>query len=710
MAQGNKFDWMPLYEEFSNKLLEYRDKDKHPELIKKFQEILDSVPKKTRKRNTAKTTEKMLSYGDIDPFTTFVLFNRTNMGALREEFISRLSGTFNLSKTAPIRSKLDGISTLDVRRQAPVFFHEVGEIDDLWKLYECALRLADSPEPKEERLIREFSECYATVISNGGNLCTPKRITKVLSWARPNYFLCMDNNDTEHLQKLDIPKKIKTLAVKIKEKKAQSAEDYLKVRDACETELKKNNTDIVTFTSEAYFAAKNTESSGEDEDDQSGDNARYWIYAPGERAADWEEFRKAGIMAIGWDDLGNLSDFKTKKEIDSWFKNHAGGRHINNSKALWDFVHTVKPGDVVYAKKGSKQLVGRGIVESDYEFSSERQTNKNIRRVKWTHNGEWDYSLSDEFARKTLTEVTKSSRIIELENIFKPEDSDSYSKEDFLKEVFMEDDAYEKLINILKYKKNVILQGPPGVGKTFAANRLAWSMMEKKDLTRVKNIQFHQSYSYEDFMEGYRPTETGFELRPGVFKEFCDYVIKQKDDRPYFFIIDEINRGNLSKIFGEVFMLIEGDKRGSDNQIQLLYGDGDNSFYIPENLYIIGTMNTADRSLAMLDYALRRRFAFYDMRPAFDSDTFAEYVKSLKNERFSTLIERVKQLNECITKDESLGKGFCIGHSYFCDLKSVSEQDISRIIECEVGPLLEEYWFDESGTAEQQIKMLKKGL
>ena len=213
--------------------------------------------------------------------------------------------------------------------------------------------------------------------------------------------------------------------------------------------------------------------------------------------------------------------------------------------------------------------------------------------------------------------------------------------------------------------------------------------MGEKDTNRVKMVQFHQSYSYEDFIMGFRPTQTGFELKTGAFYDFCRKAAE--DDRPYFFIIDEINRGNLSKIFGELFMLIENDKRGVE--LQLLYSD--EQFSIPSNVYIIGMMNTADRSLAMLDYALRRRFAFFDIVPAFESVGFRAYRKNINNAKFDKLIDVVQQLNETITNDESLGEGFCVGHSYFCTNVTINDEWIKSVVEYELIPLLKEYWFDE---------------
>ena len=173
----------------------------------------------------------------------------------------------------------------------------------------------------------------------------------------------------------------------------------------------------------------------------------------------------------------------------------------------------------------------------------------------------------------------------------------------------MNEQDYKTLVNVLKMKKNIILQGAPGVGKTFTAKRLAYSIIGAKNPDRVQMLQFHQSYSYEDFIEGYRPTENGFTIKKGSFYKFCK-LAEDDDENDYFFIIDEINRGNLSKIFGELFMLIEKDKRGIE--LQLLYSD--ENFSVPANVYIIGMMNTADRSLAMLDYALRRRFSFFTMK------------------------------------------------------------------------------------------------
>ena len=305
-------------------------------------------------------------------------------------------------------------------------------------------------------------------------------------------------------------------------------------------------------------------------------------------------------------------------------------------------------------------------------------------------------------------EIAKNNKIdIPLKDIdvFPPK---KYGKEDFLKEVYINDKEYDKLKNLILDKKNIILQGSAGVGKSYAAKRLAYSIIGEKDNERVKMIQFHQSYSYEDFIIGYRPNENGFELKEGVFYKFCkEAEIDENKENKYFLIIDEINRGNISKIFGELFMLIENDKRGEEYALELVYKD-DEKFFVPENLYIIGLMNTADRSLAMLDYALRRRFIFIDIEPAFNKPQFKNDLenKNIDKDLINKIIEKFIKLNETIKSDKTLGKGYTIGHSYFCNRKNLNKEDYEDIINYEIAPTLREYWFDNEDKAEKEIKEL----
>jgi hypothetical protein len=428
----------------------------------------------------------------------------------------------------------------------------------------------------------------------------------------------------------------------------------------------------------------------------------YWMYTVFDDTS-WMECQQKEIMVLGMDDIGDYSQYDSKEslrqELISTYDNSTSRK--NQALMAWNFANKLAINDVVFAKR-SNTLVGKGIVTGDYIFDDSRQEYKNIRTVKWLQISEWEHPGKS--VAKRLTDITPYTDYIEkLITIFTPDELDDvdtqpevdypeYSPADFLSDVYMSEQDYETLVNVLKMKKNIILQGAPGVGKTFTAKRLAYSIIGAKNPDRVQMIQFHQSYSYEDFIEGYRPTENGFTIKKGSFYKFCK-LAEDDDENDYFFIIDEINRGNLSKIFGELFMLIEKDKRGIE--LQLLYSD--ENFSVPPNVYIIGMMNTADRSLAMLDYALRRRFSFFTMKPGFNTIGFQTYQDSLKSDAFKKFISCIKQLNSKIAADISLGEGFCIGHSYFCGLtaKTATVRTLTSIIEYELIPLLKEYWFDE---------------
>ena len=458
--------------------------------------------------------------------------------------------------------------------------------------------------------------------------------------------------------------------------------------------LAEHNKDVKRETSERYF----------------------WLYALGKNANEWEDFYSQGIIAAEWDALDNLTQYQDKKVLREKIKELYGAERIRNiSTFLWNFHHTINVGDIIFARislgSSMNEIIGRGIVESDYIFIPERDKYKHVRKINWTHKGSWDYpakSVTNDLVNVTVhTEyVQKLEELIvgDADALFADDEVkyDDYRQDDFLGEVFMSAEQYETLTSILYKKRNLILQGAPGVGKTYAAKRLAYSMIGEKDTRRVMVVQFHQSYSYEDFIMGFRPAKDGFELVEGPFYTFCK---KAQDDleRDYFFIIDEINRGNLSKIFGELLMLIESDKRGE--KLRLLYSN--ELFSVPKNVYIIGLMNTADRSLAMMDYALRRRFAFYEMIPAFDSSGFVTTIENSGHDKFAALIERVKELNEAIAKDESLGDGFRIGHSYFCTDDEVTDYWLASVVNFEILPLLNEYWFDEKSKIDSWAKKLR---
>ena len=302
------------------------------------------------------------------------------------------------------------------------------------------------------------------------------------------------------------------------------------------------------------------------------------------------------------------------------------------------------------------------------------------------------------------TKLQESNYKSELSSTYASKNnSGEYTKEHFLNEVFMEEKQYDVIVELLERKKNIILQGAPGVGKTFAAKRLAYSILGFKDESKVEFIQFHQSYAYEDFVLGYKPTDNGFKIETGPFYEFCKKA--EANDGKHFFVIDEINRGNLSRIFGELLVLTEATKR--NESATLLYTK--EAFKVPENVYIIGMMNTADRSLAMIDYALRRRFSFVSMEPAFELDSFKNYLNKANNKKANALVAKIVELNNKIENDPNLGKGFKIGHSYLCS-EDLSDNALKAIVQYEIIPLLEEYWYDEPSEVEKWSQELLSTL
>ena len=721
MTTDSQYSWPRFFMELADKLLAF--KDDRQALIATLQHIYAELGM------DLPTLDSGGIPTDIDPFTVYGLFNRGLTDNKRRAVALGIGGALGVQ--ASLHDDFVGIPTL-VNVNATLYDQvrrDDGDIERLWDLFAAALVHADQPTERTEAV---FRDAYDAVLQQR-HACW--NVTMGLFWVRPYAYVNLSKLDRWFLRLPDrMPPDVNAEVSQLASPPGAFA--YLALRDRVLDAMSSGAYEYKTFPELSACAWRvseqvNRENKQADKDKEEvtqaaalGDDGvqtvRYWLYAPGEGACKWDEFYERGIMGLAWGEVGDLSSYATKQGLKAQMLQTypENGTQKNDIHALWQFANEMKPGDVVFVKKGKAEIVGRGVVTGNYVYDAEGSDYPNIREVRWTHTGQWP--VDERLPMKTLTDVTYKQVFVTLmeSSFFDSEEAAAieeltavfpeYSTENFLKSVYMDRQQYNAIVGLLKTKKNIIMQGAPGVGKTYAAKRLAYSMMGVKDVSRVKLIQFHQSYSYEDFIEGYRPSGAGFELVKGAFYSFCKKAADDDEENAYFFIIDEINRGNLSKIFGELFMLIESDKRG--NELQLLYSR--ELFSVPTNVHIIGMMNTADRSLAMLDYALRRRFAFVELSPAFDSDGFRKYCAGLDNSRFEALVREVESLNRAIVEDESLGEGFCIGHSYFCNMKreTCTDEALASIVEYELIPMLKEYWFDEPGKVREWSDRLRRSL
>ena len=684
---SSDFTWIPFYMEFADKLCFYKNRRS------KLVEIIKDVYKKTGLKFP--TLEKDGNLFDIDPFTVFGLFNKGITDSNRITIAATFKNILEISADLPV--DFNGIPVLN--NMSATFYGFIGDrkendIDNLWDFFTATLTFADE---KTETNQNEFCKLFDIVKSQ---YCVKWNLTMGLYWIRPYKYLSLDSQNRDYLKNSNVFSDNFSNLITKKVKNMPTASDYLSICDLCLNKMQANDCEFNDFPSLSYYvwhyygnknkdirnvnsdSPLNQEQKKTQNDDMTTvSNAKFLKYfsplLQALRTLGGSASKKKACEKVI--EIMNISD----EEISVTYEK--SGESIITNQIAWARNYLVYEGMISNETIGVWSLTELGMkIDMTLELASHIFS-------KW-------YKIKNAKAKGLpipTIDITKYYTFITH--------NPKYTKDNFIKDVFLTEQEYDKLHSLLLRKKNIILQGAPGVGKTYSAKRLAYSIIGEKNDNRICMVQFHQSYSYEDFIFGYRPNEDGgFEPRSGVFYNFCDRC-KENPDEHYFFIIDEINRGNLSKIFGELLMLIETDKRGEGNSINLVYGG--KPFYIPKNLHIIGMMNTADRSLAMIDYALRRRFSFYTMKPAFDNaniNGFSDYVKGIECVLYHTTIDKVKTLNQAIRNDTSLGKGFEIGHSYFIAAKNdiVDDDWVREVVEYEIIPLIEEYWFDDDKTAE----------
>ncbi len=609
---------------------------------KKRLKLISFVNKLATEFNLSYLLNKKLK--DICPFTILGTFNRNIKESTRKKIAKKWATFLDVKESIP--NSFEGIPLLN--NQLSCFFsnseNQQKEINDLWDFYVVALNFSNANESYQEQFKQQFDNVIAQP-------CCSWQLTNGLFWIRPNAYAVLDK-----ISKIYLSDDLGFIKNKNLSKSYFKGEDYLNLLNDLSVRFKEDYFPAHSFP-ELYLTALRKYESYVTNDEELLSNNQWKVVV---LQFIKELCQKNGTNTFTRQDLLNnyIEQFEEK-----FPNNKSIGESLSNT-----LQRLREKNNLSFLEKGKYQLLNNDF-EEDEDIDNENIIEQSI--VKET-----------------------------------------YNLEDLIKEgCFVEEEQLSKIISSLNRRKSIILQGPPGTGKTWLAKRLANIIVGYKNSNNIKAIQFHPNMSYEDFIRGYRPSGDGrLALIDGPFLEMINKA-RNDSQSNYVMVIEEINRGNPAQILGEMLTLLEVDKRTPTEALELTYRrEHENGIFIPNNLYVIGTMNLADRSLAMVDFALRRRFAFFYLAPNFDEKWLNYMIDKTKLSRKS--LEKIRHvmnnLNQYIAKEEMLGNAFTIGHSYLtCD--SVIPDAMSwykDIIDSEIKPLLEEYWFDDNNKLDTALKKL----